>query len=85
MVKPRPALKRGFSGSGAGVKIALVSITWRFAVEAPAAKWGADFSIDTGLTLDGKVEHFWSADKAEWLSRLMLELKCLPARSRGGR
>ena len=70
-----PGLEDGFRRlRDAGVRIALVSITWRFAVEALAERWGADFAIGTRLKDDGDIEHFWPADKPGWLVRLMKEL-----------
>src|SRR5947209_4392756 len=51
----------------AGVKIALVSVSWRFAVEALAARWGADLAFGTGLSEAGAIDHVWPADKAVWL------------------
>jgi phosphoserine phosphatase len=70
-----PGLKEGFAAlRRANVKIALVSITWHFAVERLAQKWGADFAVGTGLRDDGTIEHFWPVDKAMWLSRLTDDL-----------
>jgi HAD superfamily phosphoserine phosphatase-like hydrolase len=69
-----PGLKDGFRRlRSAGVKIALVSITWRQAVEALAERWGADYAIGTGMT-GGGVEHFWPDDKPVWLSELRTTL-----------
>ncbi|MFK3781408.1 HAD family hydrolase [Agrobacterium sp. NPDC089420] len=57
-----------------GIKIALVSITWKFAVEWLAADLGADYAIGTGWE-DGEIAHFWPEDKAIWLQTLMAELQ----------
>ncbi|MFK0209177.1 haloacid dehalogenase-like hydrolase [Agrobacterium sp. NPDC090283] len=40
-----------------GIKVALVSITWKFAVEWLAADLGADYAIGTGWD-DGEIAHF---------------------------
>ncbi len=53
-----------------GFKIAIVSLTWEFAVEWFADKFGADFSVGTGLSSSGLVTPFWPKDKAHWLARL---------------
>jgi HAD superfamily phosphoserine phosphatase-like hydrolase len=51
----------------AGVRTALVSITWRFAVAWLAERLGADAHIATDLGDDGEIDHFWPEDKATWL------------------
>ena len=51
-------------------KIAIVSVTWAFAVEWFAEELGADYSVGTGLSTDGRVDHFWPQDKAIWLTGL---------------
>ncbi len=53
-----------------GFKIAIVSITWEFAVEWFANGLGADYSVGTGLSPDGVIAHFWPQDKALSLTRL---------------
>ena len=55
---------------GHGFKIAIVSLTWEFAVEWFANRLGADYSVGTGLSPDGLITHFWPQDKALWLTRL---------------
>lgn len=57
-----------------GFKIAIVSITWEFAVEWFANKLRADYSVGTGLASDGLITHFWPQDKALWLARLAEKL-----------
>ena len=57
-----------------GFKIAIVSITWEFAVEWFANKLRADYSVGTGLASDGLITHCWPQDKAPWLARLADEL-----------
>lgn len=54
-----------------GVRTAVVSITWGFAAEWFARRLGADYWIGTGLSEDGRIEHFWPADKARWVRELM--------------
>ena len=49
-----------------GFKIAIVSLTWEFAVEWFADRLGADYSVGTGLSADGLISHFWPKDKALW-------------------
>jgi HAD superfamily phosphoserine phosphatase-like hydrolase len=53
-----------------GFKIAIISITWEFAVEWFANQFGADYFVGTGLSHDGKITHFWPSDKAVWLKSL---------------
>ena len=53
-----------------GFKIAIVSVTWEFAVEWFADRLGADYSVGTGLSSDGLITHFWPQDKARWLTEL---------------
>ena len=57
-----------------GFRLAIVSITWDFAVEWFAARWGADYWVGTGLSPDGAITHFWPQDKATWLERLARDL-----------
>ncbi len=58
----------------AGAKVALVSITWHFAVEWLAAELGADYAVGTALRPDGGIDHFWPEDKALWLTALLADL-----------
>jgi HAD superfamily phosphoserine phosphatase-like hydrolase len=53
-----------------GIKTAIVSITWEFAVEWFARQFGADFYVGTKLLADGKIVHFWPEDKPEWVRSL---------------
>ena len=57
-----------------GFKIALVSLTWEFAVEWCAERFGADYYAGCGLTRDGGISHFWPEDKATWVAGLAREL-----------
>ncbi|MCY4528830.1 MAG: HAD-IB family phosphatase [Chloroflexi bacterium] len=53
-----------------GFTIAVVSLTWEFAVEWFADRFGADYFVGTGLSPDGQITHFWPEDKAGWLAEL---------------
>jgi len=71
-----PGVRRGFARlKEEGIKIALVSITWQFAVDWLAADLGADYAIGTGWGDDGKIGHFWPEDKATWLRSLLAQLQ----------
>lgn len=67
------ALKR------AGVRVALVSITWQFAVDWLASELAVDFAVGTGWREDGTIVHFWPADKATWLAECAAKLGLRPA------
>lgn len=51
-----------------GVQTAIVSITWSFAVEWFARRFGAGAWIGTGAQ-SGEIQHFWPSDKPVWLAR----------------
>jgi phosphoserine phosphatase len=53
-----------------GVRTAIVSITWDFAVAAVARRLGADDWVGTTLSPTGEVGDFWAEDKARWLAAL---------------
>ena len=53
-----------------GFKIAIVSLSWEFAVEWFANRLGADYSVGTGLSSSGVITPFWTQDKALWLTGL---------------
>jgi HAD superfamily phosphoserine phosphatase-like hydrolase len=53
-----------------GTEIALVSITWLFAVEWFAERLGAVAALGTGLSLDGQIGHVWAEDKARCVAEL---------------
>ena len=57
-----------------GFKIAVVSLTWEFAVEWFADRFGGDYFVGTGLSSDGEITHFWPKDKALWLAGLASRL-----------
>ncbi|MBG0511082.1 haloacid dehalogenase-like hydrolase [Agrobacterium sp. MOPV5] len=70
-----PGVKEGFARlKEAGVKIALVSITWEFAVGWFASELGADCAIGAGWEQKGTIVHFWPEDKASYLNSLIVEL-----------
>ncbi len=71
-----PGVRNGFADLKAeGIKIALVSITWQFAVEWLAADLGADYAVVTGWDESTKIAHFWPEDKAIWLKSLLERLQ----------
>ena len=51
-------------------KIAIISLTWDFAAQWFAKRFGADYSVGTGLSPDGRVTYFWPQDKPLWLIKL---------------
>lgn len=57
-----------------GFVIAIVSITWEFAVEWFARQLDADYFVGTRLSPDGSVVDFWPADKPVWLQKLAVKL-----------
>ena len=74
-----PGAREGFSSlRDHGFKISIVSVTWAFAVEWFAKMLGADYSVGTGLSPDGRIDHFWPQDKAIWLTRLAGRLSIEP-------
>ncbi len=74
-IRLAPGAREGLSMlRGHGFKICIVSLTWSFAVEWFASKLGADYSVGTGLSPDGRIDHFWPQDKAAWLTGLARRL-----------
>ena len=66
-----PGVEEGFALlRDHGFRIAIISLTWEFAVEWFANKLGADHSVGQGLSSDGLITHFWPQDKALWLTGL---------------
>ena len=59
-----------------GVKIAIASLTWLFAVNWFGARLGADFTLGSEFHPDGGIDHCWPIDKARWVARLSKELGC---------
>jgi phosphoserine phosphatase len=52
-----------------GVRVALVSITWQFALDWLASELGVDLAVGTRWCEDGTIAHFWPDDKATWLAQ----------------
>lgn len=65
------------------IQLALISITWEFAVAWFAQRWGIQHFVGTRFSEAGEISHFWPADKADWLAhlahRLQLDLKQVAA------
>lgn len=57
-----------------GVTSVIVSVTWAFAVEWFARRFGAQAWVGTGVTSAGSIQHFWPHDKPVWLSRYASDL-----------
>jgi len=71
-----PGVLEGFARlKSQGIKVALVSITWQFAVDWLAAELGADYAIGTGWNDRDEIAHFWPEDKASWLLSLLATLQ----------
>jgi HAD superfamily phosphoserine phosphatase-like hydrolase len=51
-----------------GVRTAIVSITWGFAVAWFARKFGAGAWVGTDAVVGGEINHFWPDDKPVWLA-----------------
>ena len=74
-VRVAPGVDEGFTLlRDHGFTIAIVSLTWEFAVEWFANRLGADHFVGTGLSPDGEITHFWPQDKALWLAGLAAQL-----------
>ena len=74
-IRVAPGVDEGFALlHDHGFKIAIVSLTWEFAVEWFANRLGADYSVGTGLSSGGLITHFWPQDKALWLTGLAAKL-----------
>ena len=80
-VQLAPGARQGFARlRELGVRTALVSITWRFAVEWLTGELGADYAIGTEWMHDDRVGDFWPDDKAVWLEDLLARLN-IPSRA----
>lgn len=62
-----------------GIEVALVSITWQFALDWLAEELGVERVVGTRWVGDDSIEHFWPEDKPAWLARCAAELGLLPA------
>jgi HAD superfamily phosphoserine phosphatase-like hydrolase len=51
-----------------GIPTVIVSVTWAFAVEWFARRFGAEAWVGTSVTTTGSIGHFWPHDKPVWLS-----------------
>ena len=58
-----------------GCKIAIVSITWEFAVAWFARRFNVDYYVGTRLSAEGEIAHFWPHDKPRWVSKLADQLE----------
>ena len=58
-----------------GIEVALVSVTWRFAVAWFAAQLNIAHYLGTGLSPTGEVEHVWGPDKASFIRTLSAKLQ----------
>lgn len=61
-----------------GIKTALASITWSFAVEWLAGQLGADYAVGTDWLDTDAVADFWPEDKAVWLTGLLSQMHASP-------
>ena len=50
--------------------LAIISVTWEFAVKWFAKRLGADYHVGVGLSSSGRITHFGPEDKALWLRNL---------------
>ena len=50
-----------------GIRTAIVSVTWEFAVEWFATRLGIEYYAGTRLFPYGCISHFWAQDKPIWL------------------
>jgi HAD superfamily phosphoserine phosphatase-like hydrolase len=57
-----------------GVSSVIVSVTWAFAVEWFARRFGAQAWVGTSVGSTGSIGHFWPHDKPVWLSRYASDL-----------
>ena len=61
-----------------GIKTALVSISWKFAVEWLGLELGADYAVGTDWLDTDEVGDFRPDDKAVWLASLLAQLGTSP-------
>lgn len=78
-VRLAPGTRAAFARLRAlGIKTALASITWSFAVAWLAAELGADYASGTDWLDTHEVADFWPGDKAVWLAGLLAQLGATP-------
>jgi len=77
-----PGLAEGIARLQAGgFAVGIASITWRFAVQYFADKWGIEHCLATTLHEVGTIDHVWPEHKAEWLLELSERLGIPRART----
>ena len=75
-----PGAREGVAAlKSAGVQVALVSITWQFAVEWVASELRVNFAVGTHWHEDNTIAHFWPEDKAPWLAQCAAKLGLVSA------
>lgn len=62
-----------------GVKVAIASLTWSFAVDWFSLALGVEHSLGTDISRDFDIRDCWPRDKANWLAKLRRELHCSSA------
>ena len=81
-VQLAPGLATGISLLRAGgFAVGIASITWRFAVQYFADKWGIKYCLATTLEDFGRIDHVWPEHKAQWLLELSARLGIPRART----
>lgn len=67
-----PGVEEGIEAlRAAGITVALASVTWSFAVERIARRFGIDLITASGLDFDtGHIDHVWGGTKARFLNSL---------------
>jgi HAD superfamily phosphoserine phosphatase-like hydrolase len=58
-----------------GIEVALVSITWKFAVAWFAEQLNISHYLGTGLSAIGEIAHVWGPDKATFVCKLSTTLQ----------
>jgi phosphoserine phosphatase len=53
-----------------GIVVGIASITWRFAVERYAQRWGIEHVLATGIDGPDEIDHVWPEHKGPWLEDL---------------
>lgn len=74
-VQMAPGLDQGISMLQAhGVAVGIASITWDFAVQHFADRWGIEHYLATTLRDGGAIDHVWTEHKASWVLDLSARL-----------
>ena len=58
-----------------GIEVALVSVTWSFAVAWFAKQVNISYYLGTGLSPSGEIAHVWGPDKASFIRTLSAKLQ----------